>query len=74
MLSDAYENKYDTAILISGDGDFVHLVEKVKERGKRVENIAFKGCISFALMNVCNSSSPITKKIINKFMYREKSR
>ena len=30
MLNDAWENKYDEAILISGDGDFVPLLKYVK--------------------------------------------
>ena len=31
MLRDAYECKYDTAILVSGDGDFAPLVRYVKQ-------------------------------------------
>jgi uncharacterized LabA/DUF88 family protein len=36
MLTKAYENHYDIAILVAGDGDFVDLVEAVKDAGKRV--------------------------------------
>ena len=36
MLSLAYENSFDTAILVSGDGDFVPVIRKVQKFGKRV--------------------------------------
>jgi uncharacterized LabA/DUF88 family protein len=37
MLSHAYKDNYDTAILVSGDEDFSELVERVKDLGKHVE-------------------------------------
>jgi len=37
MLSHAYRDHYDTAILVSGDEDFAVLVENVKDLGKHVE-------------------------------------
>ena len=36
MLSKAYENHYDVAVLISGDDDFLDLVKAVKNTGKQV--------------------------------------
>lgn len=71
MLRDAYENKYDVAILISGDGDFAPLIEYVRQKGKRVENYHFVGNISLDLIKECNTSSIIDKKIVNRFFYRE---
>lgn len=46
MLSKAYENHYDVAVLISGDDDFFDLVEAVKDAGKRVFGVYFNGHIS----------------------------
>ncbi len=37
MLSHAYKDNFDTAILVSGDEDFAILVENVKDLGKHVE-------------------------------------
>ena len=71
MLKDAYENRYDTAILISGDGDFAPLVKYVKQKGKRVENHHFAGNISFDLLKECNVNTTIDKKAVNKFFYRK---
>jgi len=36
MLTKAYENHYEIAILVAGDGDFADLIEAVKDTGKRV--------------------------------------
>jgi uncharacterized LabA/DUF88 family protein len=41
-LALAYENAYDTAVLVSGDSDYVELVEAIKRRGKHVECAMFK--------------------------------
>ncbi len=71
MLKDAYENQYDTAILISGDGDFAPLVRQVKQRGKRVENCHFADNVSRALMKACDESRVIDKKTANRFFLRE---
>lgn len=71
MLKDAYENKFDTAVLISGDGDFAPLIRSVKQKGKKVENYHFEGNISLDLLKECNINVTINKKIVNKFFYRE---
>lgn len=36
LLSNAYRDNYDAAVLIAGDGDYVPLVEEVKRLGKVV--------------------------------------
>ncbi|MFX1450809.1 MAG: NYN domain-containing protein [Promethearchaeota archaeon] len=42
IVSLAYENIFDTAVLVSGDGDFVPVVKKVKDLNKGVELWAFR--------------------------------
>ncbi len=49
IISLAYENAYDTAVLISGDGDFIPVVKKVKELDKNVEVWAFRYSLANAL-------------------------
>jgi len=66
LLGGAYENLYDTAIIISGDEDFVPLVKRVQNLGKRVENAFFKSTSSNALKKSCNYSiclNEIVKKL-----------
>ncbi len=49
IISLAYENAYDTAVLVSGDGDFVPVVKKVKKLDKNVEVWAFRYSLANAL-------------------------
>lgn len=50
------EDNYDTAILISGDRDFVPAIEKVRARGKRVEVASFDECLSHVLQTKANKT------------------
>lgn len=57
MLSGAYQDRYDTAILVSSDGDFAPVVNEVKRRGKRVEYVYFpRSAKSRALQQACSLS------------------
>jgi uncharacterized LabA/DUF88 family protein len=46
LLSHAFRNNYDVAILVSGDRDFVPAVQHAQSVGKRVEVAAFPTSIS----------------------------
>lgn len=46
MLSKAYENHYDSAILVAGDDDFLDVVHAVKNAGKKVYGAFFEKHIS----------------------------
>lgn len=65
MLSLAYEDWYDTAILVSGDGDFVPMIKKVQKLGKKVENAYFQVSCSNYLKSAC-SSSVLLDEIVQK--------
>lgn len=54
LLDLAYHNTYDTAILITGDGDFSRAVEIVQRMGKHVENASPRSCLSHHLQNTCD--------------------
>ena len=71
MLNHAWENKYDKAILFSGDGNFTQLVQYVKEKRKGVEIVSFDELASRNLINEADRYIFINKKITNKFFYRE---
>ena len=74
MISDAYEGKYDKAILISSDGDFTPLVDRVRGLNKEVEVCYFKDCISNDLLKASSKNNLINKKIIKKFFYKLKKK
>lgn len=42
MLSMAFRNAYDVAVLVSGDDDYIGAVEEIKRMGKRVEIASFE--------------------------------
>lgn len=63
MLNLAYKNSYDTAILVSGDGDFVEVIESIQGMGKQVENWAFHGRKSDNLLKVCDNFQYINEDL-----------
>ncbi len=62
----AYNDAYDTAILISSDGDFVPAIKAVKETGKKVENVGFKNKFSWHLKQTCDRFFSLSKKDLDK--------
>ena len=67
MVKLAYNNAYDTAILVSSDGDFVPAVLAVKEIGKNVENIGFDTKFSYHLKQNCDKLTQLKKEDIEQF-------
>ncbi|SNZ10816.1 NYN domain-containing protein [Hydrogenobacter hydrogenophilus] len=71
MLSMAYMNAYDTAVLVSGDSDFSYTVEEVQRIGKRVENASFKRTSSYQLRKVCDRFI-LLDDYLDRFVVEEK--
>ncbi len=67
MVKLAYNDAYDTAILISSDGDFVPAVQAVQEKGKNVENIGFENKFSYHLQQVCDNFIKLRKHVTKEF-------
>jgi len=61
LVKNAYEDLYDTAILVSGDGDFYPAIQAVKDLGKHVEVAAFKSNISAEAARVADLHLSLTK-------------
>lgn len=70
MIMDATKNKYDKAVLISGDGDFAPLVRAIKTLKKEIEIYTFKEVCSNVLIKK-NKFTFIDKKLVNKCFFRE---
>lgn len=51
MVTKAYRNHYDIAVLLAGDGDFLDVVKAVKNAGKQVFGFYFDRLTSQALIN-----------------------
>ena len=54
LVSGAYENLYDAAIIVSGDEDFVPAIKKAQKLGKKITNAYFKSISSASLKKTCN--------------------
>jgi uncharacterized LabA/DUF88 family protein len=67
MIKLAYNDAYDTAILVSSDGDFVPAVKAVQEKGKEVENIGFENKFSYHLEQVSDKFKKLKKEEVEKF-------
>lgn len=55
----ALSGKADVLVLVSGDGDFVDLVEMLKARGVRVEVVSFGGSTAAELVEASNDHTDI---------------
>ena len=66
MLQDANDDKFDIAIIVSCDGDFLKLVEYTQNLYKEVENAYFLGVGSIALRGQCNDKIPIGQDLIEE--------
>ena len=51
MLKYAWNNSYDVAILVSGDGDFAYAVQSAKDSGSQIAVAAFSSNLSSELAN-----------------------
>ena len=60
LLKLAWDDLYDVAVLVSGDGDFAYAVQAVKNLGKHVEVAAFPANLSAELANVADDRQLFT--------------
>lgn len=66
MIMLAVKNFYDIGVIVSGDGDFVPVVEAVKTFNKKIENYYFKIGQSWHLRQICNKSVLMDKKSLKE--------
>lgn len=70
LLVGAYENTYDTAILLSSDTDLIPAIKKVKELGKAVEYIGFAHHPTIALQTHATLSRLLIKEEFENFIFK----
>jgi len=64
MLAMAFDNQYDTAILVSNDGDFAPAVAEVRRLHKAVQNADFVPRLPSHLSKSCNSTILLDEKFL----------
>ncbi len=56
MILFAHQNRYDTAILVSGDKDFTYAIKGIQAIGKTVEAAAFDHVFAIELQQAANKT------------------
>lgn len=69
MLIGAYEDLYDTAILLSSDTDLIPAIKKIKYMGKNIEYIGFSHKPSLGLQKYVTLSRLLIKEEIEPFIF-----
>ncbi len=70
MIKFAYQNRYDVALLATGDADFTPAIELVQTLKKEVVNLHFFAGSSNELRNACNSHKLIQVDAQGKCYFR----
>lgn len=68
ILIGAYENLYDTVVLISSDTDLIPALIKAKEKGKKIEYVGFSHKPSHALISRSDVRRLLIKEDLEKFI------
>jgi len=74
LVLNAAKNKFDTAIIVSGDGDFFPAIESVQAEGKRVEVAAFQSNISKETNKACDKLIKLHKFYFNNLWIPKRNR
>jgi len=73
LLRFAWDNVYDVAIIVSGDGDFSYAVKAVKDMGKHVEVAAFPANLSHELSQAADDREFFTPAYFNDLWSRNRN-
>lgn len=69
LLTFAFDNQYDLAVLVSQDGDFVPAVEQVIRLNKRVLNAEFPNRLPSYLSQRCSGIIKLDQAFLSKCTY-----
>jgi uncharacterized LabA/DUF88 family protein len=72
MLQLAFNKAYDTAILVSGDGDFASVVQAVKGFGRRMEVAYVTGRPAYHLRQVCDVFVELSVDLLRSLAFPQK--
>lgn len=73
LLVGAYENLYDTALLISSDTDLIPAIKKIKHLGKKLGYIGFSHSPSIALKNFATFFRLLNKQELKPFIQHKRA-
>lgn len=70
MITKAFKNQYDVAILVSGDADFVEVVQEVKDQAKHVELAVFPNQQCYHLRKCSDRVIVLNKEFMDDCWYK----
>ena len=73
LLRFAWDDRYDVAILVSGDGDFAYALQAAKDLGKHVEVAAFPSNLAWELANVADDREFFTPDYFSDLWSRKRT-
>ena len=73
LLNFAWNNRYDVAILVSGDSDFAYALQSVKNLGKYVEVAYFESNVSKDILDVADSKHLVDKDFLKGLWAHKRS-
>ncbi len=73
LVLNSVKNKFDTAIIVSGDGDFFPAIEAAKKQGKKVEVAAFESNISKEASDSADKVIKLKKSFFNRLWMPKKN-
>ncbi len=74
LLRFGWDDLYDVAIVVSGDGDFAYALQAVKDMGKHVEVAAFPANLAWELAQVADEREFFTPEYFTGLWSRGRSR
>jgi len=72
LLHFAWNNLYDVAILVSGDGDYAYALQAVKNMGKHVEVAYFESNVSRDLLEVADNRHLLDQNFFKGILRRKR--
>lgn len=68
LLTGAFENRYDTAVLVSSDTDLIPAIHGVRRKGKKIEYIGFAHRPSFGLIKNVDLTTTLRRDDFKSFL------
>ena len=68
LVAGAYEDLYDTAILVSSDTDLIPAVRKIRQSGKNLEYVGFAHRPSFGLIKNATLTTTLKRADLEEFL------
>ncbi len=72
LLVQASQNKYDTAMLVSNDGDYESAIQGVKDLGRKIELAFFKYKVSWNLKRISDVSRKMRLSYFEELQFEAK--